>query len=177
MFTNGAIAGPEIREIGQNKLIVSTCKYTRKESPRYSPSRRPQSWLWPVRELEWLFHCLQESRKDHYFLIICGLRSRSTACNLKLFLRVTGKLSEHCLLEQDKIHSLSFFMAASAALKRSIEKASAQVESLQAAVVNIWHAIGPHALASLKLSPRELESFLRRVSHLNPVRNSYQLSF
>lgn len=68
-------------------------------------------------------------------------------------------------------------MAASAALKQSVEKASAQVESLQAAVVSIWHTIGPHALASLKLSPRELESFLRRVTHLTPVSNLCQLTF
>lgn len=65
-------------------------------------------------------------------------------------------------------------MAASAALKQSIERARAQVESLQAAVVNIWHTIGPHALASLKLSPRELESFLRRVTLQNPVSNLHQ---
>ncbi|KAG0553464.1 hypothetical protein KC19_12G013400 [Ceratodon purpureus] len=57
---------------------------------------------------------------------------------------------------------------ASAALKQSVEKASAKVASLQAAVLSIWHTIGPHALASLNLSPRELESFLRRITDVKP---------
>lgn len=55
-------------------------------------------------------------------------------------------------------------LAASIALKESVEKASAQVASLQAAVVSIWHTIGPQALASLNLSPSELESYLLRLS-------------
>ena len=68
-------------------------------------------------------------------------------------------------------------MAASAALKQSVEKASAQVASLQAAVVSIWHTIGPYAVASLNSSPRELESFLRQVTRLTPVRNSSLFCF
>lgn len=60
-----------------------------------------------------------------------------------------------------------FFVAASTALKQSVEKASAQVASLQSAVVNIWHTIGPDTLASLNPSPLELESFLLQVTKVN----------
>ncbi|XP_024357126.1 uncharacterized protein [Physcomitrium patens] len=57
---------------------------------------------------------------------------------------------------------------ASAALKQSVEKASAQVASLQAAVLNIWRTIGPHALVSLNFSPQDCENLLLRVAKLVP---------
>lgn len=45
-------------------------------------------------------------------------------------------------------------------LKTSVEKASAQITSLQMSLSDIWHALLPEALCAINISPSELEHYL-----------------
>lgn len=50
-------------------------------------------------------------------------------------------------------------------LKISVEKASAQITSLQMSLSDIWHALLPEALCAINISPSELEHYLDKAKN------------
>lgn len=48
----------------------------------------------------------------------------------------------------------------SSTIKENVSKVASRIAALQTTMVNVWHTLGPEAMASLNISPSDFDDYL-----------------